>query len=127
MFSPGAAINDAASGVKFTSAGMSKCTTNMPSTNAPIVCPVCEPTLADEQHKLTSQLKSKKSTKKLPALRPAVMKYNFSAHWARLYGSTAIPAGLSQALELAPNEVKWLSANRGEKDSAAQVKALALV
>ena len=127
IFSPGAAISDAASGVKFISAGMSKSTTTMPSTNIPIVCPVCEPALADAEHKLTSQVSDKKSTKKLPAMRPAVMKYNFRAHWARLHGSTVIPAGLSQAIELAPNEKKLLSANRGGKVSATQMKSLTLV
>mmetsp|Transcript_5258 Transcript_5258/g.9992 ORF Transcript_5258/g.9992 Transcript_5258/m.9992 type:complete len:227 (-) Transcript_5258:321-1001(-) len=46
---------------------------------------------------------------------------------ARLHGSTAIPVGLSQAIELALNEKKWLLANRGGKVSTAQVKALAHV
>jgi hypothetical protein len=55
------------------------------------------------------------------------MKYNFRAHWARLHRSTVIPAGLSQAIELAPNEKQLLSANRGGKVSAAQLKSLSLV
>jgi hypothetical protein len=106
---------------------MSKSTTTMPSTNMPVVCPVCHPTLADDQHKLSSQMSATKQTKKLPALRPAVMKYNFRAHWARLHGSTAMPAGLSQAIELAPNEKVLLAANRGGKVSTTQLKTLTLL
>ena len=81
MFSPGAALSDAASGVKFTYSGISNSSAGLPSTNFPIVFPVCEPTLADAAHKLPSKITNKKSTKKLSIMRPAVMKYNFRAHW----------------------------------------------
>lgn len=127
MFSPGAVPSDAASGVKFTNSGMSNSSAGLPSTNFPIVCPVCEPTLADAAHKLPSQITSKISSKKLSIMRPAVMKYNFRAHWAKLHATTDMPVGLSDVLKLAPNERALLGANKGGKVSTMQLKALALV
>ena len=60
-------------------------------------------------------------------MRPAVMKYNFRAHWAKLHATTDMPVGLSDVLKLAPNERALLRANKGGKVSTAQLKALALV
>jgi hypothetical protein len=127
MFSPGAVQSDAASGVKFTNSGMSNSSAGLPSANFPIVCPVCEPTLADAAHELPSQITNKKSTKKLSIMRPAVMKYNFRAHWAKLHATTDMPVGLSDVLKLAPNERALIGANKGGMVSTTQLKALALV
>jgi hypothetical protein len=90
---------------------MSNSSAGLPSTNFPIVCPVCEPTLADAAHKLPSQITNKKSTKKLSIMRPAVMNYNFRAHWKKLHATTDMPVGLSDVLKLAPNERALLRAN----------------
>ena len=127
MFSPGSVQSDAASGVKFTYSGMSNSSAGLPSKNFPIVCPVCEPTLADAAHKLPSQITNKKSTKKLSIMRPAVMNYNFPAHWKKLHATTDMPVGLSDVLKLAPNERVLLGANKGVKVSTTQMKAPALV
>ena len=125
VFSPGANMGDASSAVKFTGAGMKNSTTNMPSTNMPIVCPLCEPALAEKVH-MSPQSTGERSLKKLPAMRPAVMKYNMKAHWAAKHGSTVMPAGLSKSLELAPNEKALLGANRGGKVSATLLATLSL-
>jgi hypothetical protein len=99
MFSPGALQSDAACGVKFTYSGMSNSSAGLPSTNFPIVFPVCEPTLADAVHKLPSQITNKKSTKKLSIMRPAVMKYNFRAPGkiSRDDGHASRPVGRAKA------------------------------
>ena len=51
MLTPAASRADPNIGVKFTYAGMLTSTVAMPSTDVPIVCPLCEADLADPAHK----------------------------------------------------------------------------
>jgi hypothetical protein len=113
VFAPGSISGDPNTGVKFTASGMLKSTQNMPSTNVPIVCPACDPALADPMHlppKTPAMAKAK-----LPSCRRAVMKYNMRAHWADVHGSSPMPAGLIEALRLSPNEGSLLSANKEQR------------
>ena len=126
VFSPGASPADTDSWVRFTGAGMAKSTHNMPSTNTPFVCPGCDPDLADPSH-LSAAAAATKGKRKVPVNRKAVMKYNMQAHWIRLHSSSQMPAGLAQALSLAPNERALLGANRGFKVTSAQVSRLGIV
>ena len=82
---------------------------------------MCEPDLAEDEHKVPGV--STKGTKRLPKIRPAVIKYNFRAHWLRAHGSSTMPLGLARALELAPNESAFLAANKGGKVSEVAQKA----
>ena len=50
VFSPGASLADPNSAVKLTHAGMFSSTPNLPSTNIPIICPLCQQGLADLAH-----------------------------------------------------------------------------
>lgn len=127
VFSPGANPADTDTWVRFTGAGMAKCTHNMPSTNTPIICPGCHPNLADPDHLSTATPPATKGKAKAPANRKAVMKYNMLTHWSRLHSSSQMPAGLVQALALAPNERTLIGANRGFKVTAAQASKLSLL
>ena len=69
------------SGVKFTAAGMRKSTAPMPSANIPVVCPLYEPELADFDHMPPGSTGLSAGKKRLARIRPAVMKYNLTAHW----------------------------------------------
>jgi hypothetical protein len=122
-FSPGGIVSDPSTGVSFTTAGMSKSTLSMPSTNIPIVCPVCNPGLAEADHKLPGG--GAASTKRLPKIRPAVMKYNFRSHWEQEHPTLAMPAALQVALELSPNEKALLGAKQGGKVTTAEFASLA--
>ena len=92
----------------------------MPSTNVPIVCPLCEPDLADPAHKPPGA-PAVSPTKRKKTARPAVMKYNMLVNWAELHQSTAIPAGLEAALALAPQERALLGANKGGRQRKVSV------
>jgi len=63
-------------GVKFQMKTLEKSSSAAPSTNRPIVCPLCEPNLAEDNH-LSSSRGSKKNKAKV---RPAVWSYNMRAH-----------------------------------------------
>ena len=120
VLTPAASRADPNTGVKFTHAGMSTSTVAMPSTNVPIVCPLCEPDLADPAHKPPGA-PAVSPTKRKKTARPAVMKYNMRVHWAELHQSTAIPAGLEVALALAPQERALLGANKGGRQRKVSV------
>jgi hypothetical protein len=122
-FSPGGIVSDPSTGISFTTAGMSKSTLSMPSTNIPIVCPVCNPGLAEADHKLSGVCAA--STKRLPKIRPAVMKYNFRSHWEQEHPALAMPAALQVALELSPNEKALLGAKQGGKVTTTEFASLA--
>jgi hypothetical protein len=121
-FSPGGIANDPSTGVSFTTAGMSNSTLSMPSTNIPIVCPVCKPDLAEATHKLPGVCAA--STKRLAKIRPAVMKYNFRSHWTQEHPTSVMPAALARALELSPNESALLAAKQGGKVTTAEFTSL---
>jgi len=125
IFSPGSNPDDPDTWVKFTASGMSKSTQNLPSTNVPIVCPGCNPMFADPKHMSSTTYNSEKV--RAPVNRKAVMKYNMQAHWNRIHSSSQIPAGLLQALVLAPNERTLLGANRGFRVSSSQASRLHLI
>ena len=87
IFSPGSTPGDPTTGVKLTAAAMSKSTQNTPSTNAPIICPACEPISANPEHLNQSTSMSKGKVKKNCV---AVMKYNMRVHWNILHSTDLI-------------------------------------
>ena len=97
-------------GVQFAAARMSSSSAAAPTAIHPIACPKCHPELTD-----TSSSK-RKSTK-----RPAVMSYNFLAHWDAHHRSATIPAEMKTEIALAANETAMLKLNRGKKLSKAQM------
>ena len=103
---------------------MCKSTAPMPSTNIPIVCPLCEPELADTDHMAPGSTARSAGKKRLARIRQALMKYNLTAHWQAKHSESAMPLGLQRALQLAPNESALLAVNQGGKVSASQVQAL---
>ena len=100
----------AETGVPMQMARMIASTSEWPSTNQPIVCPECNPTLADPLHKADGAPATKKW---LPKQRIAVWKYNMRAHWLRMHPHTPMPAGLADAIALAPGERDLLRKGRG--------------
>ena len=84
---------------------MGKCSTTAPSTNRPIVCPACEPELADAAH-LPPDVQQTKKYK--PTVRPAVWSYNMRAHWQRHHETSEMPAALAGAISLLPGESEAL-------------------
>lgn len=108
--------------LKFTAKGMGTSSRNMPSSNIPIVCPACDPELAKDTHKLPGSVTS---TKRKPAWRKAVWKFNFMVHWRKLHSSTEMPKPLVDDLKLGMEERAWLKANRGYKVSTSQANQIA--
>mmetsp|Transcript_1091 Transcript_1091/g.3423 ORF Transcript_1091/g.3423 Transcript_1091/m.3423 type:complete len:140 (-) Transcript_1091:88-507(-) len=106
-YAPGVTVSNLESAVKFQAASLAKSTAKNPSTNRPIVCPLCHPTLAEPAHTATQI----KATKRKDTKRPAVWSYNMRAHWLRLHGSSAMPPGLARAIELDVSEVRMVSGN----------------
>ena len=115
---PGASLAQPDSCVKFSAKPMSTSTMNMPSSNAPIVCPVCHPELANPTHQLPG---TPISTKRKKKLRPAVMKYNMKCHWRNNHPSVSMPLGLASDLTIGEDERNWLRLNRGFKVTASQI------
>ena len=115
---PGASSAQPDSCVKFSAKPMSTSTMNMPSSNAPIVCPVCHPELADPTHQMPG---TTISTKRKKRLRPAVMKYNMKGHWCNTHPSVSMPLGLASDLTIGEDERNWLRLNRGFKVTASQI------
>ena len=107
---PSANEAKAETGVPMMMARMIASTNEWPSTNQPIVCPECEPTIADPRHKADGAPANKKS---LPKQRVAVWMYNMRAHWRRMHEHTPMPTGLSDALALGPGEHDLLRKARG--------------
>jgi hypothetical protein len=106
-YAPGVTVSNLESAVKFQAASLAKSTAKNPSTNRPIVCPLCHPTLAEPAHTATQI----KATKRKDTKRPAVWSYNMRAHWLRLHDSSAMPLGLARAIELDVSEVRMVSGN----------------
>ena len=100
-YAPSANFNNPESGVKFSTASLAKSTKKAPSTNRPIVCPACHPNLADDAHKLASMTATRKRKSNI---RPAIWSYNMKAHWHHLHASTAMSAGLEEALKVTCDE-----------------------
>jgi len=75
---------------------MKKATPVSPSTNVPMVCPVCHPDLALPEHCLDVDNAIHRQSKKKKALqRPAVWKYNMALHFDASHGgSSLMPPGL---------------------------------
>jgi hypothetical protein len=94
-YAPGATAANLERAVKFQDASLMKSTVKNPSTNRPIVCPSCHPQLEEPAHTATPTITLKRKNKK----RPAVWSYNMRAHWLRLHSSSAMPLGLSRAIE----------------------------
>jgi hypothetical protein len=109
-WAPGATAANLDRAVKFQSASLAKSTKSNPSTNRPIVCPLCHPDLAEQAHTSTPAASSGKRKDKV---RPAVWSYNMRAHWLRLHSSSAMPLGLSRAIELAVGEASLIKGHRG--------------
>jgi len=117
---PGASSAQPDSCIRFSAKPMSTSTMNMPSSNAPIVCPVCHPELANPTHQLPG---TAISTRKKNKWRPAVMKYNFKSHWHKKHQSVSMPLELASDLTIGEDERNWLRLNRGFKVTASQIKA----
>ena len=109
-WAPTASVADPERGVSFQAASLAKSTKAHPSTNRPIVCPMCHPELAEDAHKKPPATRSSKRKTKI---RPAVWSYNMRAHWNRAHHSSVMPDGLSKAIQLAEAESRMLLSNRG--------------
>jgi hypothetical protein len=68
-YAPSASRNDPTYGAKFSAASLKKSTRPAPSTNHPIVCPACNPDLAEGEHQIISVAATKRNKK---SIRPAV-------------------------------------------------------
>lgn len=104
-YAPSAKADAPENGVKFSAASLSKSSKHSPSTNRPIVCPACNPDLAEARHQPPSYKTSRKNKKKI---RPAVWSYNMKAHWRRLHHTVAMPQGLEDDLKLSTHEMTAL-------------------
>lgn len=78
VYNPGASPNQPETCVKFTGKSMLESSQSLPSSNTPIICPVCNPKCAMQCHLIPG---SSRGSKKQQKWRPAVMKYNFHHHW----------------------------------------------
>ena len=108
-YAPSANVSNLERAVKFQAASLAKSSAKHPSTNRPIVCPLCHPHLAEPAHTSTQETAQKRKDKN----RPAVWSYNMRAHWLRLHSSSAMPLGLSRAIELAVGEASLIKGHRG--------------
>ena len=104
-YAPSAKSDAPENGVKYSAASLSMSSAFSPSTNRPIVCPACNPDLAEKKHQPPSFNTNKKNKKKI---RPAVWSYNMKAHWRRLHHTTAMPQGLEHDLKLSTDEMTAL-------------------
>lgn len=93
---------------------MSKSSTTSPSSNHPIVCPLCHPDLALPAHFHEPPVSSKK---KKVSKRPAVWKYNMEFHFRDKHRGSEVSAGLLKALAEVPHEVDRLKETKGLKNA----------
>ena len=102
-WAPTSSADNVEVGVAFHAARLKSSTGASPTTNHPIVCPVCSPELVST----TNHRKARK--------RPAVMTYNLENHWVVAHSGMALPADLKAQAALEQHEKAMLSLHRGLK------------
>ena len=105
VFAPTASADAPDDGVKFKAKSLAKSTDGAPSTNRPVVCPLCHPELADPAHLPSGATQKKKRKAKY---RPAIWSYNAVEHHKRLHKSSVMPPAFFNACNPSDEELAKL-------------------
>ena len=101
VFAPTASADAPDDGVKFKAKSLEKSTDGAPSTNRPVVCPLCHPELADPDHLPPGVTQKKKRKTKY---RPAIWSYNAAEHHKRVHTTSVMPPAFFNACTPSPEE-----------------------